>query len=317
VFYRSAKGTIYAGATDLVHAAEGYGRYTMGGAANQAAQWADKALEVMHTTRDPEQFGKYLKRLRDEMKMARARSHLPEGTLAPAFDRLEKLIQMSGSEGAAIFDNPLTQQALRSTQAEAVFLRRLAGTPPGPARDLMIAALIDAPGPWAKAGEQLRVLSEGTYEAVTLDRVMTGLMVYLGTKEVARKAGAEGLESALRQAGVRGRHDRQFPRRPDAEHVERRDRRRQGYRLRPHHATPTVGRLSRRHLRGEGLRGRNRAQPFDRGFRHALCPDQGGRGFRLPAGVQYHRPPRHGRRGGVRTPPATNARPRRACCASE
>jgi hypothetical protein len=211
VFYRSSKGTIYAGATDLVHAAEGYGRYTVGGAANQAAQWADKALEVMHTTRDPEQFGKYLKRLRDEMKMARARSHLPEGTLAPAFDRLEKLIQMSGSEGAAIFDNPLTQQALRSTQAEAVFLRRLAVTPPGPARDLMIATLLEAPGPWAKAGEQLRVLSEGAYEAVTLDRVMTGLMVYLGTKEVARKAGAEGLESALRQAGVEAVMIANFP----------------------------------------------------------------------------------------------------------
>ena len=211
VFYRSAKGTIYAGATDLVHAAESYGRYTMGGAANQAAQWAEKALEVMHTTRDPEQFGKYLKRLRDEMKMARAKGHLPEGSLAPTFERLEKLIQLSGSEGPAIFDNPLTQQALKSAQAEAVFLRRLAGTPPGPARELMIAALLDAPGPWAKAGEQLRELADGAYEAATLDRVLTGVMIYMGTKEVARKAGAEGLESALRQAGVEAAMIADFP----------------------------------------------------------------------------------------------------------
>jgi hypothetical protein len=109
---------------------------------------------------------------------------------------------MSSSEGAAIFDNPLTQQALKSTQAEAMFLRRLAATPPGPARELMIATLLDAPGPWAKAGEQMRTLAEGAYEAATLDRVMTGLMIYMGAKEVSHKAGAEGLEAALRQAEV-------------------------------------------------------------------------------------------------------------------
>ena len=48
VFWNSGKGVVRAGFVDLVHLAEGPGRYTLAGAANLSAQWAEKALEALH-----------------------------------------------------------------------------------------------------------------------------------------------------------------------------------------------------------------------------------------------------------------------------
>lgn len=62
LFYTSGNGALRTGFVDLVHMAEGYGRYTLGGAANMSAQWAQKAAEAI-AEGDPALVAKYLKRL--------------------------------------------------------------------------------------------------------------------------------------------------------------------------------------------------------------------------------------------------------------
>lgn len=200
LFYRASSGRAMAGFTDLVHMAEGYGRYSLGGSANMASQWADKALEALHE-RDPELLGKYLRRLKAELKLARSQGKLTGPAMSDTFRALDDVIAKAG-QGAAVFDDAALRGVIRNAQSDARLLGELARNPGAADRQIINAILGNAPGRWEKLSNQLRRIKEGVAEAVTFERVLNGVLLYMGTLQVSEKAGSEGLEAALRSAGA-------------------------------------------------------------------------------------------------------------------
>lgn len=200
LFYRSGNGRVMAGFTDLVHMTEGYGRYSLGGSANMASQWAEKALDALHE-RDPELLGKYLRRLKEELKIARNRGKLTGQAMSDTFRALDDLISKAG-QGAAVFDDKALRAVIRNAQSDAKLLGELARNPGAADRQLIGAILGNAPGRWEKLANQMRQIKEGVAEAVTFERVLNGVLIYMGTLQVSEKAGSQGLEAALRTAGA-------------------------------------------------------------------------------------------------------------------
>lgn len=200
LFYRAPSGRAMAGFTDLVHMAEGYGRYSLGGSANMASQWADKALESLHE-RDPELLGKYLRRIKAELKLARGQGKLTGTAMSDTFRTLDDMIAKAG-QGAAVFDDAALRGVIRNARSDARLLGELARNPGAADRQLIGAILGNAPGRWQKLADQLRRIKDGVAEAVTFERVMNGVLLYMGTLHVSGKAGSEGLEAALRSAGA-------------------------------------------------------------------------------------------------------------------
>lgn len=200
LFYRGSHGRAMAGFTDLVHMTEGYGRYSLGGSANMASQWADKALEALHE-RDPELLGKYLRRLKEELKIARNRGKLTGQAMSDTFRSLDEMISKAG-QGAAVFDEAALRGVIRNAQTDARLLGELARNPGAVDRQIINAILGNHPGRWEKLSSRLREVKQGVADAITFERLMNGVLIYMGTLHVSEQAGSQGLEAALRAAGA-------------------------------------------------------------------------------------------------------------------
>jgi hypothetical protein len=200
LFFRS--GTfVRAGFTDLVHASEGYGRYTLGGAANLAAQWTEKALEATQSG-DPSLFAKYLRRLKSELMIARNKGNLEKTAMSETFAMLDDIIAQAERDGAAVFGRPGLNTFLTSTRNDTELLRQLARNPGETDRQIINAILGNSPTRWKRLGSQLQQLRTQITELVTFERVMNGILLYMAAQNVSEAAGSQGLEAALRRAGV-------------------------------------------------------------------------------------------------------------------
>jgi len=200
LFFRS--GTLVrAGFTDLVHASEGYGRYTLGGAANLAAQWTEKALEATHSG-DASLLSKYLRRLKSELIIARNKGNLEKTAMSETFAVLDDIIAQAEKEGAAVFARPGLNTFLTSARNDTELLRQLSRNPGETDRQVINAILGNTPTRWKQLGGKLRELRTKITDLVTFERVMNGVLLYMAANNVAHAGGSEGLEAALRQAGV-------------------------------------------------------------------------------------------------------------------
>lgn len=198
LFWNSGKGA-RAGFVDLVHLAEGHGRYTLGGAANLSAQWAEKAMEALHEG-DPELVAKYLKRLKSTLNLAARKGNLPAGALGETFAHLDDLIAQAG-KGAV---NPAqARRILKGARMQASLLGELARNPGATDRQILLAILdAKAPGRFGKVGEWFRRTWETADNWVLFERTLQGVFLAYSTWQVAGTWGEHGMETALRQAGV-------------------------------------------------------------------------------------------------------------------
>lgn len=198
LFWNAGKGA-RAGFVDLVHLAEGHGRYTLGGAANLSAQWAEKALEALHEG-DPELVAKYLKRLRSTLNLAAKKGNLPSGALAETFGQLDAMI--AHAEQGVLSAADIRGLAKRA-RMQASLLGELARNPGATDRQIMLAILDSkAPSRFGKVGEWFRRTWETADNWVMFERSLQGLFLVYSTWQVAGTWGERGMETALRQAGV-------------------------------------------------------------------------------------------------------------------
>jgi hypothetical protein len=204
LFYRASDGVLRAGFVDLVHMAEGYGRYSLGGAANMSLQWAEKAAEALNEG-DPKLLAKYLKRLRSTFSLAVKKGNLGSGAMAESFSQLETFIVQAEAEGATLEKAGL-QKFLRSARMEASLLSELARNPGAQDRQI-IMAILDATSSgsrWGKVGEWFRSVWETADNMVIFERTLQGVFLVFSVWQVSGTWGEKGMEQALRQAGVEG-----------------------------------------------------------------------------------------------------------------
>lgn len=198
LFYNSGKG-VRGGFVDLVHLAEGQGRYTLGGAANLSSQWAEKALEALQEG-DPELVAKYLKRLKANLQLAVKKGNLPPGALGDTLSHLDQLIEGAG-KGAI---NPIqARQALKRAGMQASILKEMARNPGAQDREIM-QAILDGqrPGRYSEVGKWFRQTWESVDNAVLFERTLQGVFLAFSVWQTAGTWGEYGMETALRQAGV-------------------------------------------------------------------------------------------------------------------
>jgi hypothetical protein len=204
LFYRASDGVLRAGFVDLVHMAEGYGRYSLGGAANMSMQWAEKAAEALNEG-DPKLLAKYLKRLKSTFELAAKKGNLGSGAMSETFSQLETFIAQAESEGAALEKVGL-QKFLRNARMEASLLGELARNPGSTDRQI-IMAILDASSSssrWGKVGEWFRNVWETADNMVMFERALQGTFLVFSVWQVSGTWGEKGMEQALRQAGVEG-----------------------------------------------------------------------------------------------------------------
>ena len=198
LFWNSGKGA-RAGFVDLVHLAEGQGRYTLGGAANLSAQWAEKALDALHEG-DPELVAKYLKRLKSTLNLAAKKGNLSAGALGETLAQLDDLIAQAGKGNLGTAQ---AQRVLRGARMQASLLGELARNPGATDRQILMAILDSkAPSNFGKLGEWFRRTWETADNWVVFERTLQGVFVVYSTWQVAGTWGEQGMETALRQAGV-------------------------------------------------------------------------------------------------------------------
>jgi hypothetical protein len=198
LFWNSGKGA-RAGFVDLVHLAEGPGRYTLGGAANLSAQWAEKAMEALNEG-DPELVAKYLKRLKSTLNLAARKGNLSAGAMADTFAQLDDLIAQAGKGNIPAGQ---AQRILKGARMQASLLGELARNPGATDRQVLMAILDSkAPSRFGKVGEWFRRTWETADNWVMFERALQGVFVVYSTWQVAGTWGEQGMETALRQAGV-------------------------------------------------------------------------------------------------------------------
>lgn len=198
LFWNSGKG-VRAGFVDLVHLAEGQGRYTLGGAANLSAQWAEKALEALHEG-DPELVAKYLKRLKSTLNLAARKGNLSAGALSETFGQLDDLIAQAGRGQLNLGQ---AQRFIKGARMQASLLGQLARHPGTTDRQILMAILDPrAPSRYGKLGEWFRRTWETADNWVLFERTLQGVFLVYSTWQTAGTWGERGMETALRQAGV-------------------------------------------------------------------------------------------------------------------
>jgi hypothetical protein len=199
LFYH-AGGQVRAGFTDLVHLSEGYGRHTMGGYANMAFQWAEKATEAMHE-RDAEAAAKYLARLKHNLERARAKGNLGTGVLDDALRELDTLIAQAKG-GASVFENPRLATLLKEARLNSRLLGELARNPGPMDRQLIEAILGRSTGRFARFGEAMREVWAKADNWTLFERGLQGAFIAWSVMSVSSTWGERGMEQALRQAGA-------------------------------------------------------------------------------------------------------------------
>jgi hypothetical protein len=198
--FHVAGGKIRAGFTDLTHLAEGYGRHTMGGYANMAFQWTEKAAEAIHEG-DAEAAAKYLARLKNNLERARAKGNLGSGVLDDALRELDTLIaQVKG--GASGLNNPRLAAYLKEAKLNARLLGELARNPGPMDRQVIEAILGKSSGRMAKFGEAMREVWQKADNWTVFERGLQGAFLAWSVMSVSDTWGEKGMEQALRQAGA-------------------------------------------------------------------------------------------------------------------
>ncbi|WP_414662654.1 coiled-coil domain-containing protein [Horticoccus sp. 23ND18S-11] len=198
--FHVAGGKVRAGFTDLVHMAEGYGKHTMGGYANMAVQWAEKAAEAVHE-RDAEAAAKYLARLKNNLERARAKGNLGSGVLDDALRELETLIAQAKG-GAGVFENPRLAAFLKEAKLNSKLLGELARNPGPMDRQIIEAILGRSSGRLARFGDAMREVWAKADNWTIFERSLQGAFIAWSVMGVADTWGERGMEQALRQAGA-------------------------------------------------------------------------------------------------------------------
>ena len=197
--FHNAGGKVRAGFTDLVHLAEGYGRHTMGGYANMAFQWAEKAAEAAHAG-DAEAMAKYLARLKDNLERARAKGNLSSGVLDDFLRQIDDLAKQA-KLGAAVFENPRLAALLKEARLNSKLLGQLARNPGPVDRQIIEGILGRSASRFGKFGEAMREVWEKADNWTVFERGLQGAFIAWSVMSVSGTWGEKGAEEALRQAG--------------------------------------------------------------------------------------------------------------------
>ncbi len=196
--FHNAGGKVRAGFTDLVHMAEGYGKHTMGGYANMAFQWAEKAAEAAHAG-DAEAMAKYLSRLKDNLERARAKGNLTSGVMDDFLRQIDDLAKQA-KLGSAVFENPRLAALLKEARLNSKLLGELARNPGPVDRQIVEAILGRSAGRFGKFGEAMREVWEKADNWTMFERGLQGAFMAWSVMSVSGTWGEKGAEDALRQA---------------------------------------------------------------------------------------------------------------------
>lgn len=205
LFYNAGKGGLRTGFVDLVHMAEGYGRFSAGGAANMSLQWAEKAAEAINSG-DLSLVAKYLKRLKSTLGLAVKKGNLPAESLRTTFGNLEQFIAGAERGEAVVLEGGRDLRAfLRTARMQASVLGELARNPGAMDREIMLAILeAQGTGRWAKVGQWFREVWPSAESLAMFERALQGAFLVFSTWQVSGTWGEQGMEDALRKAGVEG-----------------------------------------------------------------------------------------------------------------
>ncbi|MEI6669428.1 MAG: hypothetical protein WCP29_14850 [Acidobacteriota bacterium] len=205
LFYADAKGELKLAFVDLVHLTEGYGRYSLGGAANMSVQWAEKAAEAIRTG-DMSLVEKYLSRLRGTLTLAVNKGNLPPDAMRTTFGRLDQFITRAKAGELAVLEGGLDLRTfLQTARKQSSVLGEFARNSGSMDRELLLAILEPQPvGRLAKVGQWFQEVWPSAESLAVFERALQAAFVVLSTWQVSGTWGEKGMEDALRQAGVEG-----------------------------------------------------------------------------------------------------------------
>lgn len=204
LFYSGTSG-VRTGFVDLVHAAEKYGPYSFGGAANMSVQWAEKAAQAIGSG-DMSLVAKYLKRLKGTWGLAIRKGGLRSDAMRTSLFQLNELIAAAERGEAAALESGLTlQKFLRTARMQSSVLGQLARNPRHVDREIMLAILEAQPASrWETLGSWFRDVWPSAESLAVFERALQGVFLVMSTWQVSGTWGERGMEEALRQAGVEG-----------------------------------------------------------------------------------------------------------------
>lgn len=213
-----SEGTIVSrvrtGFTDLTHMADGYGKYSVEGAASTSHQWSSMAQKAFDEG-DYRTAFKDMKRTHLDLKKSRDLASLPAPGATPMaefyddFQRISKSADTlpPGQRAAAIntaidelFDSPGYRKrfasALDHSRKEAELLATMGRSQSGMRRAVMREMLEGSTHPAQKLWEAVQEAAQ-TYP---VEHILTGLFIYWDTVESANRAGTGDVDGAARKA---------------------------------------------------------------------------------------------------------------------
>lgn len=173
--------TVYAGMTDLTHLSEGTGRYTTGGMANTARQWAEHAEEELRSGKG-DKVAKYLERL--ERDLMKARDLQRFDIHGPARQELHALMQELREHPEHLVSlETRVQSVLKRSKLESAILARVDRA--GLTQKAVLRVMLDAIDARSTIGEALRTAAD----KVPPEKLLSGLQAFLAARELAGVAG--------------------------------------------------------------------------------------------------------------------------------
>ena len=195
VFYGNGKGKAFIGEVDLVHMAEGYGKYSPSALGGTSSTWSRLAAEAMEKG-DTKSTAKYLSRIREELRKARDLMRI--GADADMDKELRTLI--STLEKGSKVNGSVLKSAISRCATQAEFFRTVDLNNPRQAR--LIASLVEK-ARWdssflGKMGDALNSMGDAfnrVGDAVNkipvaeivnvMGQVMDAYSIYAGSEEIA------------------------------------------------------------------------------------------------------------------------------------
>lgn len=193
LFMRRDRGRTRLLFSDLAHIQESYGRYTLGGSAELADQELLKIIASLQKGNHPDAL-KHLRRAKIMLNKSRDMARLGKGTVSQSMSVLDDLIANPRADAA-------TLASLERIRDECRWLAALQ-TEGSAANRAIIIACLQASGRFERLTKSLGELVEAARNFPMAKQLLHGTFLALSIYCVHGKAVDQGMDGALREAGV-------------------------------------------------------------------------------------------------------------------
>ncbi len=192
LFY-SNNGKAVTGLSELAHLGEEAPRYTAGGTANTAGQFAVKGLEELAAGRG-DKVAKQLNRMLEALVKSRSMSRLPQDeAFRKSLEEMGKLLKNSPEKLAEVSDD--VARLLTRGRAEAALLRGFENA--GPIRRAYLRVMLDGVQAKSKLAELLHRVMKAAPDCASAENAINFLVFAIGTRATAQAAGGGDMMETL------------------------------------------------------------------------------------------------------------------------